>query len=63
MEINIAAIIVTCTLAALAWYVNETLNPVPVLKTVIRVVIVVTAVLLFLQNCGLMGSNVHVRVA
>lgn len=62
MEINIIAIFVICILAGLAWYVNDNLNNVPILKKVIQVVIVVVAVLLLLQSLGLIsGSRIHVN--
>lgn len=64
MDINIMGIIVVCILAGLAWYVNASLNTVPVLNKVVSVIIVVVAVLLVLQNCGLLGSiNTHVHVS
>ncbi len=63
MEINVIQIIVICVLAGLAWWVNETLNTVPILKKVVSVVIVVAAVIILLQSLGVMGSmNTHVRV-
>lgn len=63
MDINVMGIIVVCILAGLAWWVNEALNTIPVLKKVIQVIIVVVAVLLVMQNCGLLGSvNTHVHV-
>lgn len=57
MEINILSIIVICILAWLAYWANEQLNNVPVLKNVVRVIIVVVAVLLLLQNLGLISST------
>lgn len=63
MEINIIAIVVICILAWLAYWSNEQLNNVPVLKNVVRVIIVVVAVLLLLQSLGLIGhmdSTIHV---
>lgn len=62
MDINVTAILVICVLAGLAWYVNATLNTVPVLNKVVSVIIVVAAVLLLLQSMGLIGSNTHVRI-
>jgi hypothetical protein len=61
MDVNIMQILVICIVAGLCWYVNSTLNPVPVLKKVVGVVIVVVAVLLLLQSLGIMHSNVSVR--
>lgn len=62
MEINVIQIVVICILAALAWYVNAALNTVPVLNKVVSVIIVVVAVLLLLQSCGLIsGTHVHIN--
>lgn len=61
MEINVISILVICVLAALAWYVNATLNTVPVLNKVVSVIIVVVAVLLLLQSMGLTGGT-HISV-
>lgn len=60
MHINILEIIVIVTLAGLAWYVNATLNTIPVLNRVIQVIIVVAAVLLLLQSLGLINSHVSI---
>jgi len=57
MSINIVAILVIIVLASLAYWVNEQINNVPVLKTVVRVVIVVGAVLLLLQSLGIWGHS------
>jgi hypothetical protein len=63
MHISIVSIFVICVIAGLCWYVNETLNAVPVLKKVVAVVIVVVAVLCLLQSMGVMGDwNSSVRV-
>lgn len=62
MNINIVSIFVIVILASLAFYVNDKLNTVPVLKTVIQVVIVVVAVLLILQNMGLIGGHTAIMV-
>jgi len=64
MDINVMQIVVILVVAGLAYWVNETLNSVPVLKTVVKVVIVVVAVLLLLQSLGIMGdmhSHIHVN--
>lgn len=47
MDINVLQIIVIIILACLAWYVNEALNTVPVLKKVVSVIIVVVSVHIF----------------
>lgn len=61
MSINIMQLIVIITLCGLAYWVNETLNKVPVMNTVIKVIIVVVGVLLVLQSCGLLASStIHV---
>lgn len=63
MDINVMQIIVIIVLAGLAYWVNEKLNTVPVLKTVVQVVIVVVAVLLLLQSLGIMGHmDTHYHV-
>lgn len=63
MHINITGILVICILAGLAYWVNDQLNYVPILKTIVRVVIVVVAVLLFLQSCGLIGNHTSISVS
>ncbi len=62
MEINIIEIVIIIVIAGLAWYANENLNMVPVLKKVVQVVIVVVAVLLLLQSFGVIGhSNIRIN--
>jgi len=60
MNINIIAIVLIVIFAGLAWWVNETLNNIPVLKKIVSVIIVVVAVLLLIQSLGLIGG--HVRI-
>ncbi len=63
MDINILAIVVVIILAGLCWYANEQLNNIPVLKSIIRVLIVVLSVLMVMQNMGLLGyvgRTVHI---
>jgi hypothetical protein len=62
MDIDIIRLIVIIVIAGLCWFANSKLNPVPVLKTVVDVIIVVVAVLLVLQSLGIMGSSIHVRI-
>ncbi len=62
MSINMGSILLICVLAGLAWYVNEALNTVPVLKKVVSVIIVVVAVLLLLQSMGLIETSTTVRL-
>lgn len=57
MEINVITILVICVLASLAYWVNESLNNVPMLKTIVRVIIVVVAVLLLMQSMGILGDT------
>jgi ethanolamine transporter EutH len=61
MDINIIQLVVILVIAGLCWWVNEMLNHIAVLNTVIKVIIVVAAVLLILQSLGLMHSNVSVH--
>ncbi len=60
MHIDLGNIFVICVIAGLCYYVNEMLNKVPLLKTVVTVIIVVVAVLLLLQSVGLINTNVSV---
>ena len=62
MDINIIQLVVIVVIAGLCWWVNEKLNNVPMLKTVIQVVIVVVAILLVLQSLGIMhgSSTMHI---
>ena len=62
MHIEIGKLIVIVALAGVAWYANEKLNRVPVMKEVISVIIVVVAVILALGACGLMGSNASISL-
>ena len=57
MTINILGLIVIIILCGLAWYANNALNQVPVLKNVVSVIIVVVGVLLILQSVGLIGTS------
>jgi len=63
MDINIIQLVVIVVLAGLAWWVNEQLNPVPVLKNVVSVVIVVVAILLVLQSLGFVSGSSHIRIS
>lgn len=62
MTINLVSIIVIIIIAGLCYWANEQLNNVPVLKTVVKVIIVVVAVLMLLQACGLLGGSTTVTV-
>ncbi len=62
MEINIIQIIVIIILAGLAYWANDKLNMVPVLKTVVQVLIVVVAVLLLLQSVGVISGNSNIHI-
>lgn len=62
MTINIVSIIVIIIIAGLCYWVNETANMVPVLKTVVKVLIVIIAVLLLLQSMGLIGGSTSIHV-
>ena len=62
MVINIVSLLVILILSGLAYWVNEQLNTIPVLKTVVRVIIVVVAVLLVLQSMALMNTNTAIIV-
>ena len=57
MQINLVQIIVIIVLAALCWYANNQLNPIPILKSVVNVLIVIVSVLLLLQSAGLVSSS------
>jgi phosphoglycerol transferase MdoB-like AlkP superfamily enzyme len=57
MHIHVVELFLIIGLAGLAWWVNEMLDKVPVLNTVIKVLIVVVAILLVLQSLGLIGGG------
>ena len=62
MDINIMAIILILVFSGLAWWVNEKLNSIPMLKTVIQVLIVVVAIVLLLQSLGVInGGHITIR--
>jgi predicted PurR-regulated permease PerM len=61
MDVNILQLVVICAIAWLCWWVNDMLNKVPILNTVIKVIIVVVAVLLVLQSLGLVSGG-HISV-
>lgn len=63
MHINLVGIILIVVIAGLAWWVNAKLNPVPVLKTVIDVLIVVISVLMLLQSAGIMGGSSSISIS
>lgn len=52
MHVQLVGIFLTIVFAILAWYINN-MNPVPVLKQLINVLIVIVSVLFVLQFCGL----------
>lgn len=60
MHVDIMTIVVICIIAGLCYWVNEKLNAVPVVKTVVQVIIVVVAVLLILQSLNLVSSNITI---
>lgn len=62
MSINLMGIIVLIVLASLAWWANETLNNVPGLKPLVKVIIVVVSVLLLLQQTGLINSTSNIVI-
>jgi hypothetical protein len=62
MDINLIQIIVIIILAGLAWWANEMLNKIPVLKTVVSVIIVVVAVLCLLDSLGIYHSSSHIAI-
>ena len=62
MEINLIQIIVIIVLAGLAYWANDQLNNVPVLKNVVRVLIVVIAVILLLQSFGILGGSANINI-
>jgi hypothetical protein len=62
MTIHILELALIIGLSILAWWVNDKLNNIPVLKNVIQVLIVVVAILLVLQSIGAIGGgNISVR--
>jgi len=61
MDINVIQIVVICILAGLAYWANDKLNNVPLLKTVIQVIIVVVAVLMVMQSLGVINAG-HISV-
>jgi hypothetical protein len=61
MDINVIQIVVICVLAGLAYWANDKLNNVPLLKTVIQVIIVVVAVLMVMQSLGVINAG-HISV-
>ena len=62
MEINLLEILVIIILSVLAYWVNEKLNSIPILKTIIQVIIVIVAVLLLLQSLNLLNSGSTITV-
>lgn len=57
MEIDLVRVLLVIIIAALAWYANANLNPVPVLKNVVNVLIVVVSVLCLLSAFGVYGRH------
>ena len=60
MDINVVGLILTCIIAVAAWYANETLNNVPILKKVIQVLIIVVALLCVWSFLGVRSHTIHV---
>jgi uncharacterized protein YacL len=60
MDINIIGIVLTIIIASVAWWANETLNNVPFLKTVVKVLIVVVSLLCFWSFLGIHDHTIHV---
>lgn len=57
MTINVIQLVVICVLAGLAYYANNALNGVPVLRNVMNVLIICVGVLLVLQSLGVLGGG------
>jgi len=62
MTINIMQLIVIIIIAGLAWYANNSLNNVPVLRNVVNVLIVVISVLMLLNSVGLLGNSSTIQI-
>jgi hypothetical protein len=60
MDINVIGLIATIVIASVAWWANDKLNTVELLKTVLKVVIVVVALLLVWKFLGIHGQTIHV---
>jgi len=60
MQINIGQLIVILALCSCAWYANLKLNPVPLMRNIVDVIIVVVGVLLVLAACGLPVTPVRI---
>jgi len=60
MDINITLLIATILCAIGAWYVNDKLNPVPFLKQVVFVLIVVIALLCIWGALGIHNHYLHI---
>jgi hypothetical protein len=60
MHIKIGQLIVIIVLAIVAWYANEKLNTVPIMKPLISVAIVIVAVFMALGALGLMSNNMTI---
>ena len=60
MDVNVVGLIATIIIAGVAWWANDTLNKVTILKTVIKVVIVVVALLLVWQYLGIRNQTIRV---
>lgn len=60
MHINLQDVFLTIVIGCLCWYVNASLNTVPILNKIVSVVIVVVSVLFLLQYCGFHVMDVSV---
>lgn len=60
MDINVVGLIATCIIAWVAWWINDSLNKVAILNTIIKVVIVVVALLLLWQYLGIRHHTLSV---
>ena len=61
LHIDVIQIVVIIVLAGVAWWANEQLNNIPILKKVVGVVIVVAGVLFLLQSLGIGTTQISVR--
>ncbi len=62
MVIHLGEIIVILALSGVAWFANETLNRIPIAKSIVSVIVVVVCVYALLQSFGLISGSSVVKL-
>jgi hypothetical protein len=61
MDINLTGLIITLIIAICAWYANDKLNTISILKTIIQVVIVLVSIYYLWNFLGISNHYIHLN--